>query len=307
VQLRRRRRWPWVAALPVAVAVVVVATREEAPQAPPLPAGAVALGSRLGPGAVETRDCEGRPPGPNSLACTFSAAVAAPADGVVRGWAVRGARGELAMQVVRRRSDGTYTEVGRSQYEVVPDEEPHRFAAEVPVRRGDLLGVELQPGAGVGVRRSGDALLRWMGPLELIRAPREADPASVSGRGELLARFDLVRGAQPRRPPQLRGAAAQAAPGGRVLSTEDVEFARGRVVVVSVVETPEGIAVDLAHDGRRVARVSVPDVDPAGRLVILEQGFTASDYVRLQWRDPGRGPLIVHGYAVSAGRLDVVH
>lgn len=44
------------------------------------------------------------------------ATLVVPQNGVVRGWAVRGARGELALAVLRRRDDG-YFQVVRTRNE----------------------------------------------------------------------------------------------------------------------------------------------------------------------------------------------
>ena len=309
---RRPRRLMAAGALIVTVALVAaLAVRRDAPApAPPLTAGAVALGSDLAAGALTVRDCEGRAPDANSLGCTLvpldagGRPVAVPADGVLRGWAVRGARGGVAVQVVRRDRRGAYAEVARSQVAVARDG-PQRFSAEVPVRRGDLLGVELQPGAGVGTR-AGGAAMRWMGPLEIIHAPRPPDGAAPRITG-VLVRFDVVPGARLREPPQLVGEAAAAAPPAPSVRGAGVELGSGAGVRLTLVRTASGMAFDLWRGDRRVARMAVPDADPRGRLVSLEQGFAAADYVRLQWRNPRGGPLLVHGYRVSERRLRMLH
>ncbi len=223
-------------------------------------------------------------------------------DGVVRGWTVRGARGGLALQVVRRVGDGTFAEVGRSQYVEVRSAAPTRFAGEVPVRRGDLLGVELLPGAALGRVSAGAVPLRWVGPLELGRPPRAPQSDSLPA-GRLHVRYELVPGARPRGPAQAGGRAARTAATGVVLDREVVEAGR-TVAEITVVRVRGGIAVDLVRGGRRRWRVAVPEADPAGQVDILEQGFTTQASVRLQWLNPD-GAIIRHSYAVRPGRLVV--
>lgn len=310
-----RRR---VAALAVVVAAAaVVALRpagEQESLAPAVPRGQVAIGSPLSPGPVSARDCEGRGPAENSPSCTLlpvaadGRPVTAPADGVVRGWAVRGARGTLAVQVVARDPDGRHREVGRSQFVQVSGDGPQRFVTELPVRRGERLALELAPGAGIGVRAAEPGLgaQQWIGPLELIRVPRAPDPSAIRD-GAIQVRFDFAPGAARRRPAQLLGDAARSAPAGEVIETEEVEIAGGSVVAVSLVRLPGRLVMDLGRGGRRAARIDVAGADPEGRLVILEQGFTTRDYVRVQWRNPGGDPLVIHGYAVRSDRLELVH
>lgn len=316
---RRRRVMLGAAAAATLVAAVGVALLDPGPSqapapAPPVPAGRIALGSDLVAGRIAARDCEGRRPGRNSAGCTLLPVDAegrpevVPRTGVIRAWSVRGARGGMAVQVLRRGSGGRFSEVGRSQFATVPGSGAHVFAADLPVRRGDLLALELEPGAGVGVREApgGGGALTWIGPLELMRTARPADRSGIRGE-ELLVRFELVAGARRRMPPQAFGAAAEDQPAGVAIEREEVELSAGRVVAVSVVRVGDRIAVDLARSGRRVARIEVPDASPAGRLVVFEQGFTTADFVRLQWRNPGRRPLVIHGFAVRANRLEYIY
>lgn len=273
------------------------------------------LGSTLSAGAAEPVYCAGRPAGLSSPACTIvqtrlgRRALIVAADGVIRRWAVRGARGTLALQVVRRRADGSYAEVRRSQYERPPDSGPHAFAAAVPVRRGDRVGIELTPGSGIGVRRARPAAaLRWIGPLEIIRAPRAPSQILRTGAGELLLRIDVARGARPRPPAgALTGARAASAAGGRELDAAYVELDGGAVNRVAVVRLPAGLVVDLQRGGRRLARVPVPDADPRGELVDLEGGFVSDRLLRLRWLNSGGGAPIIHDYAVSATGLRMIN
>ncbi|MBW3653104.1 MAG: hypothetical protein KY433_05835 [Actinobacteria bacterium] len=321
---RERRPVRLVAALAAAVGslgavATLVVAGDDRPDitvrpAPPIAPGTSPLGSTLSAGTARPVDCTGRPPSVNSPACTVvqtrlgSQAVTVGADGVVRRWAVRGAQGTLALQVVRRRADGRYGEVRRSQYERPPDAGPHAFEAAVPVRRGDRVGIELTPGAGLGVRRArAAAALRWLGPLELIRAPRAPSQILRTAAGELLLRVDVASGARLRRPAgALIGDRARAALAGQELDAQEVELGPGAVNRVVLVRLPGRLVVDLLRDGRRLARLPVPDADHRGVLVGLDGGFVSDRLVRLRWLNPG-GPQIIHDYAVSAAGLHVIN
>lgn len=322
---RERRRVRLLAAL-AAVAVVslgVVATLvlgDDAPDItarppPPVAPGTSSLGSTLSAGRSRPRDCTGRAPSVNSPACTVvqtrlaGRPLTVAADGVIRRWAVRGAQGTLALQVVRRRADGTYAEVRRSQYERPPDRGPNAFRANVPVRRGDRVGIELTPGAGLALRRARTAAaLRWLGPLEIIRAPRAPSQILHEAAGELLLRVDVDHGARLRPVAgALSGERARLAPAGRELDVEVVELAGGAVRRVVLVRRPARLVVDLLREGRRLIRLPVPDADPRGVLVGLDGGFISDRLLRLRWTNPGGGPQLIHDYAVTASGLRMIN
>ncbi len=324
---RRRRRRSGVLAGLVAAAVTVlgvvttlVLAGDDAPEltvrpAPPTAPGTSPLGSPLAAGPAPTSDCTGRFPDLNSPACTLvqtrleGRALTVPADGAIRRWAVRGARGALALQVVRRRPDGGYAEVRRSQYVRPPDTGPHAFEARVPVRRGDHVGVELTPGSGIGVRPAGQATtLRWLGPLEITRAPRTPSRNPHRAAGEVQLRADIALGAGL--PPEvgaLDGESAREAPAGRVLDAEEVELPGGADGRVALVRLRGRLAVDLLRGRRRVARLPVPDANPRGALADLEQGFASTRLVRLRWLNPGGGPQLIHDYALDASGLRLIN
>jgi len=129
----RRRRRPVAAGVLglaglLALAVILAGGGAEKPQpVPPVAQGTVALGSDLDPGEVRSVDCGGQPPSGSSQACTLvqmrlpGRRLVPKKSGAIRRWAVRGARGQLALQVVRRRGD-RYVAVARTRYESVTDD-----------------------------------------------------------------------------------------------------------------------------------------------------------------------------------------
>lgn len=192
-----------VAALAVVAGAVARATGDrragDSRVDPPLvPAGVRSIGSDLAPGAVESIGCDGRAPSGASLACTISQRqlagrpVVVPVDGTVTSWAVRGARGTMALQVLRGRGS-RLVQVGRSGDEAVPGADLHVVQTNLAVTAGDRVGLEVFPTATVGIRRSGPRAStdRWFGPLlEPARPPER--PAGTGLDAELLLRIDIT-------------------------------------------------------------------------------------------------------------------
>lgn len=305
-----RRRWRrGLAAAAIAgvaaAALVVLLGGSDADPVPPPERGATALGSELAADGTGSVDCGGRAPSGASQACTVvqtglaGRRLVPPAAGAIRGWVVRGARGELALQVIRRRGD-RYVPIARSRYALVPDTGVHVLPANLAVRAGDLIGVQLAPGAAIGVRRgvAGATTARWLGQLFLEARPIELGPGSGFDH-EILLRVDYTRGAKPTVAGQLSGRAARLAPAGRELRSRTVEV-RGRLRRVAVVELAGAIALDLFAGDRRLARLPDPEVDPAGRL--LNFATSGLRYPVLRWRNPD-GRTIAHEYAVGARTL----
>ena len=308
---RRHRRQAGIAAGLAAVAVagglvaLLAGPEAEGESVPPPESGAVTLGSDLGSAGIGSVDCSGEPPSGASQACTVVQTrlpgheLVPPAAGAIRRWVVRGARGELALQVIRRGGAG-YVSVARSRVEQIPDPGVHVLPANLAVRAGDLIGVQLAPGAAIGVRRAvpGATTARWLG--ELFVAPRPIELGEGSGFDhEILLRADYARGARPTPSGQLSGRAAERAPAGRELRSLAVDV-RGGARRVTVVALADAVAVDLWARGRRLARVPALDADPDGRLLSFSTvGFGLPV---LRWRNPD-GRTLSHAYAVRARTL----
>ncbi|MEA2333407.1 MAG: serine/threonine kinase PknH [Thermoleophilaceae bacterium] len=267
--------------------------------------GARALGSDLAAGATNSVDCNGQPPSGASQACTVvqtrlaGRALVPPGPGAIRRWAVRGARGELALQMIRARGDG-YVSVARTRYELVADKGVHVLPANLSVRTGDRVGVQLAPGAAIGVRPGvpGATTARWLGQLFLEPRPIELGAGSGFDH-ELLLRVEYTPGPTPAVPGALSGRSARRAPAGRELSSRAFEV-RGRVRRVTVVRLANAVAVDLFAGNRRLARLPAPDADPAGRL--LNFGTLGIRSPILRWRNPD-GRTVRHEYAVGVRKL----
>jgi hypothetical protein len=269
---------------------------------PAPPAGTRPLGSDLAPGGIGSVDCNGRPRSGTSLACTISQrelagrAVTVPVDGTIRSWAVRGARGTLALQVLRGRG-ARLVQVDRSADAVIPDTRVHVVRSDLAVAAGDRVALLVAPDAEIGIRRGGKRATndRWFGPL-LEPARRPERPAGTGLDHELLLRVDVdPRGGIGAIAP-LSAAAAARAPAGRRVAARDVNV-RGRAVrTVAVVVLGSAVALDLFDGTRRVARTPVPHADGRGELIALTGGERS---VHVRWRNP-RGAVVARRRLVRA-------
>jgi hypothetical protein len=162
-----------------------------------LTAGTTAMGSALVPGPSATVDCAGAAPTGSSVPCTIMATtlrgrpLVVAADGLVRAWAVRGARGPIALQVLRPQGEG-FVAYNRSPTVTIADGTATKvIAADLSVPKGARFALEVAPGGAVGIRRGvrGAATARFFGPLRgEVRRP---DPRTSDGE-ELLLRVDVV-------------------------------------------------------------------------------------------------------------------
>lgn len=315
-----RRRWRALAAAAAGVAAVAIvaggfAERPPGLPAPSLPPAARSLGSNLAPGAHRAVDCTGAAPSSSSPSCTVMQAslpgrtIHAERSGVVVAWTVRGARGDMALQVVRPGRRG-YTDVARSAFVHVPDHGTHRFGVDLPIRRGDRIAVELRPGAGIGVRDAPVAASteRWI--ARLVGGPR---PPSHLPYGsfdqELLVAAAYVPGRKRQTPAQLIGRRAARAPSGRTLASVEQELPGGEVRELRAVRLADLIVLDLLAGDSRVARLEVPDAHPAGGLLALvkEDGKQPGDTQHiLRWQNPGASEPLVHAYRVERGHLELI-
>ena len=261
----------------VAGALLVLPPAAPAPVGAPAPAaGVVALGSSLAAPAARSVTCDGEPVNGSSLPCIVMQTrlpgrrVVVSQDGVVRGWFVRGAVGEVALHMLRPRGR-RFVSVGRSALQRVPDgDDVHPLAASLAVRRGDRIAVEVTPGAaiGIGPGATGAATMRFIAPRRAIPMTPTADlPARFDH--ELLVRVDYAPGARLAWPSALAGQRAARAPAGRVLARHVVS-AGDRTRTVVLVSLEDRIALDLFAGARRLMRVAIPEADPAGRLVRTE-------------------------------------
>lgn len=303
---RRRPAMLLAAALLIAVGAVVAIllggsdVDVTATPAPAVAAGADALGSGLDPGPARAVGCAPVPT-ENTPACTIGQetvsgrAAGAEAGGAIRAWAVRGARGELTLQVIGEDRGGEFLR-GFSQTESIADAGAHRFETDVPVRRGDRVAVLLSPGAEIGLREAGPDTVaeRWGGQVSF--APLQL--ASTSVDGEVMLRADIEAGAQPRLE-QKTGRAVAGADSGKVIDEQPIPAPTGAPVRVALVTLADGIAIDSFRGGLRRARLSLPDLEPAGHLLSLEGLCGFSHGVCLRWINPGEQDPVIHAYRVT--------
>ncbi len=307
---RRPRRHPstpalaGVAALALAAGIAVANGSDgDDPSAEPAPAvaaGAEALGSDLAAGPAASIGCAAEPDS-NTPVCTLSQvsidgrSAEVPEDGVIRGWAVRDATGDLALQVIGRRRGRTFLR-SFSQYESVGDGAPHAFATEIRVERGDLVGVTLAPGAEVGARSAGEGTeaLRWGGTLPY--SPERAQPSRSSE--ELLLRIDIEPGARPELV-QLTGRDAEDAPAGAVLAAQLARAPGGGAVRIELTRVGDELTIDSFRSGRRLARADVGGAAADGRLLSFEVQCGFRHGFCLRWLNEGESEPIIHAYRLT--------
>jgi len=294
--------WALAATLVAGVATLVVAmSRGSSDQVPAPLDGAVTLGSSLPSSGARSVDCDDGSPSGSSEPCLVvqtrldGRPVVARSDGVIRRWALRDARGDLALEVLRRRGAGTYV-VARTSARV-PGARVRVLPANLPVRAGDLVGLAVAPGTAVGVRHAaGATTARRLGPADL--PPGEFD--SKARGEELLLRVEYLPGQTWRPAGLLTGRRAALAPEGRTL--DSLELHPG--VSVAAVSAGGRVAADLEVDGRRIQRLFVAGAGPAGRLgslYTLRVRF-GRPILRLLWRNPSG----VVSRDFSAGRRGLV-
>jgi hypothetical protein len=277
---RGRRAALLVAAL-VAVAGVAAAIgaslggddEQAARAAPPVLPGVQVLGSDLAePGRA--LGCRGGAARPRSPGCTIvqsalpGRSLVVPEDGVIRRWAVRSARGELALSVVRPRGDDTF-QVGRSRNEFVGNDGLHLFETDLAVERGDVLGLVVLSGSAAGVRGGVDGARtrRWIPELPFGEAPERGLPS------ELLLRAEYVRGGRQRVPDHVGGPEVASARPGRVVRRVRTQFTSGRPVELALVSLGDRFVLDQFLAGRRTARIDVPDFIPGDGRVLTFKTF----------------------------------
>lgn len=305
---QRGRRRMLMAGMGVAAVIAAAATLLGGPsvksdRAPAVLPGARVLGSSLPAGGVDSLDCEGQVATGASRQCTLiqtrlgGRAVVATSDGAIRRWAVRGAHGELALQVLRRHGS-VFQAITRTDFARIPDERLHVLAANLPIRAGDVVGLQVTPGAAVGVRRAVKGATTARSFAALTFKARTFDRGARSGFDyEVLLRVEYEPGARATVSGLLSGRAAAKAPAGQELVSRDVEPLQGQVRTLALVALPGAIAVDLFNSGRRLERLVVAGADVRGRVL----GFDTfgEPIVRLRWRNPD-GQSVARDYAVGS-------
>lgn len=281
--------------------------------APPVPASAQPLGSGLSEPDRSVGCSGGAPEGPGTCAVAQTelpgAELVAPADGKIVGWAVTGASGEMALDVIRPRGADTLR-VTRSLFESAGNEAPHYFPTSLPVEKGDVVALALGPGASIGVRDTdGAATERWLDPLGGIYG--QPDEGEGSGFDyELMLRADFVAGGAIVQPEQLLGAAAAKAPSGTVRERRPLKISEPPTrVELALVEVGQRVALDVFQQGRRRARMFVPDMLPGGQPIELGavtfpgEGFGEAN---TWWVNQNSGRLIFHHFTVFPRELELV-
>jgi hypothetical protein len=229
-----------------------------------------------------------------------------PSEGTIVGWTVVGAHGDLSLDVIRPRGDDTIR-AAKSQWESAANPAPTRFASNLAVERGDVLGLQMGPGARIGVRATDGATTeRWLNPLGGFY--ESSDLGGGTGFDyEVLLRADFVPGGTLRAPEELTGRALATAPDGLVRRSLEVEIAKPRAnVTVEIVEVGNRVALDVVRGDRRVARMLIPGLLPQAQVFNLKYySLEEQDHVEvgLFWVNPNSGRAIYRNFSVTRSNI----
>ena len=304
------------ACLAVGAVLAAVLLDDDAPapevSVPAVAEGAQPLGSSLPEPALSV-GCGGVDADAGSKACAIAqpelsgGGLVAPSDGKIVGWAVRGARGEMSLDVIRPRGADT-VRITNSQFESAGNEAPHYFPTALTVEEGDLLGVRLSPGSRIGAsEREGAETERWLAPVGgLYGLPDEG----AGLEDELALRVDFVPNERVPQPEQLRGAAAADAPAGTVRERAQAKISKPPAPVdVAVVETDGRVALDLFRGEVRTARMFIPELLPGGAPIELgADTIPGEEYVQvgLFWVNPNSGRLFYLDFSAAPSGLTLL-
>jgi hypothetical protein len=280
---------------------------------PAIAEGAKPLGSDLA-GPFDSVDCRGNAATPESEPCAIvqaelpEATLLAPADGAIVGWTVMGAQGEVALDVIRPRGAET-VRVERSQWEVASNTGPNRFETALRVEAGDQIGVELAPGASIGMKSvEGATTQRWVEPTGGAFGEPDKDVGSGFDQ-EVALRAEFVPGQNVPLLRHLTGAAAAKAPDGKVRDTATLLVDEPRPVRlrVELVEVGGRVGVDVFDGTRRTIRVFLGGLEPGGVPIELKtvpypgETFGEAD---VWWVNPSSGRMIFHFLALGPDNLE---
>jgi hypothetical protein len=260
--------------------------------------GLLYVGTDLNGNPGRTLDCRGRAVTADSPPCTIvqselpKATIVVPRNGVIRNWQVRGARGEVRLVVTRPRDGGSF-QVQLSPTETVGSAEVQSFDTDLVVDRGDLVGLRVSPGSGVGTRSgvAGATTDRWLPPLTGYGRPAEFGAGSGFDR-ELLVRVGIAPGAEQRLPVAIEGREAASLPAGRVRVRRNHKIDK-HPYVMALVELDGRFYLDQFENGKRLARIEVVGMRKGARLV---------RFATAQW-DVGLGGIDVHFVNLDSARV----
>jgi hypothetical protein len=234
----------------------------------------------------------------------------APEDGVIRQWSVRNAQGEFALAVLTPREDGE-GQLALSQHEFVGDPGVHTFKTELRLGQGDHVGLVMWGGSGIGVRdASGATVNRWIPRLKGTQKPTHGKRTGFDK--ELLLRVDYVPGARQRTPQPLTGAAAAKAEPGKVIERTKLRYSNGRPTEIRLVGVGPRVFLEQIEQGRRTARIAVPDFVATNGESIYWEVYAEEDRPQqigayMEWRNEESARILNHFYDVFPHQLEFIN
>ncbi len=173
---------------------------------------------------------------------------------------------------------------------------------------GDQVGIELGPGASIGVSDAeGATTQRWFNPTGGAYGTPDRGPGTELDY-EVALRADFVPDEVVEPPRHLTGSAAANAPDGRVRDVEPLKVdSLDEPLRIELVEIGNDVAVDVLSEGRRTLRVFLPDLVPLGVPVELKTVRYAGEpfgEVDVWWVNPNTGRSIFHFLALGKGHVE---
>lgn len=230
-----------------------------------------------------------------------------PSDGMIVGWTVEGASGDVALDAIRPRG-GETIRFQRSQWGYAANTGPARFTTALAVEAGDQLGIALGPGATIGASETDGATTeRWLEPEDGFYG----SPDRGIGTGfdyELALRVEFVPGGEIDRPETVEGAKAANAEDGRVLERETLPVSSPDAALdIELVELKDSVALDVVNGGDRTLRIDIDGLEPGGVPYALEVTETPGEPtggVGVWWVNPNSGRTIFRFFIVGEGSLE---
>jgi hypothetical protein len=194
----------------------------------------------------------------------------------------------------------------------VEGDQPHAFDTDVAIERGDLVALVAISGSALGARPgvAGATTERWVPRLSVNRPP-DFGPGTGFDE-ELLFRVEYIADAQQRIPDQVTGAEARGLRPGRVRERHVVRFKGGRTFEEALVELDGRFVLDQFVDGRRTARIGVPDFQPkGGRVITFEVAATGTKPpavgIYLEYANADSARILSHYYGSDAREFEFVN
>jgi hypothetical protein len=198
-------------------------------------------------------------------------------------------------------------QVSVSSTETVGSAGTQSFDADVEVERGDRVGLVLAPGSAVGTRggAEGATLARWLPPVGGLERPERGTRPGLAS--ELLLRVGIEPGGRRSAPEQITGSRAENLPAGSVVKRRRITIG-GRPGELRVVRAGGEGAIDALVQGRRVARIAVPELRARAAIPLFLAAVWSPENtgLDLSFVNEGSARVIQRTYVINADGFTIL-